>query len=45
MIVHGVDLDLEVGIVLKEGTVRVASAFELFSHVEQLVLLLSDFHL
>ena len=45
VIVHGVNLDLEIGIVFKEGTVRVASAFELFSHVKQLILLLSDFHL
>ena len=45
VIVHGVDLDLEVGIVFKKSTVRVASAFELFSHVEQLVFFLSDFNL
>ena len=45
VIVHGVDLYLEIGIVFKEGTIRVAGALELLSHVEQLVLLLSDFHL
>ena len=45
VIVHGVDLNLEVGIVFQEGAVRVAGALELFSHVKQLVLLLSDFYL
>ena len=45
MVVHRVDLDLEVSIVLEERTVRVASALKLFAHVQQLVLLLADLHL
>ena len=34
VIVHRVDFHLEVGIVLEEGTVRVAGALKLFAHVE-----------
>jgi hypothetical protein len=42
VIVHGVDLHLQIGIVLQKGTVRVAGAFELFSHIQKLVLFLTD---
>lgn len=45
VIVHGVDLDLEVGVVLEQGVVRVPGTLQFLSHVQQLVLLLSDLHL
>ena len=45
MIIHRVDLNLEVGVVFEEGAVGVAGAFKLLAHVEELILLLSDFHL
>ena len=45
MVVHRVDLDLEVGIVLKKGAIRVTSTFQLLAHIQKLVFLLSDFDL
>ena len=45
VVIHRVDLNLEVGIVLKQSTIGVAGTFELLAHVEELILLLSDFNL
>ena len=45
VIVHGVNLDLEIGIVLEECTVRVTSTFQFLSHVQKLILFLTDLHL
>ena len=44
MIVHRIDLHLEIGVVLEECTVRVSGALKLLPHVEQLVFLLPDLH-
>ena len=40
--IHGVDLHLQVSVVLNESRVRVSRTFELFAHVHELVFLLSD---
>ena len=40
--IHGVDLDLEIGIVLDESRVWIACSFKLFAHVHELVFLLPD---
>ena len=45
VVIHRVDLHLEVGVVLEEGAIGVAGTFKLLAHVEELILLLSDFHL
>ena len=45
MVVHGVDLDLEVSIVFKKGAVGVPGSLKLLTHVQKLVFLLSDFDL
>ena len=45
MVVHRVDFDLQVCVVLQERTVRVTSTFQLLSHVKKLVLFLPDFDL
>ncbi len=45
VVVHGVDLDLEIGIVLEKGAVRVTGPLELLAHVQKLVLLLANLHL
>ena len=42
VIVHGVDFNLKVGVVLKKSLVWISGPFKLFSHVHQLVLLLPD---
>ena len=45
VVVHGVNLDLKVCVVLKEGRVGVSGTLKLLAHVHQLVLLLSNLHL
>ena len=45
VVIHRVDLHLEVGVVFEEGAIGVAGTFKLLAHVEELILLLSDFHL
>ena len=45
VIVHGVNLNLQVGVVLQQGLVRVARALQLLPHVHQLVFLLADLDL
>ena len=45
VVVHGVDLDLEVRVVLQKRAVGVAGSLELLAHVEKLVFFLTDFHL
>lgn len=45
VVVHGVDFDLEIGIVLEEGAVRVTGTLKLLAHVQKLVLLLANLHL
>ena len=45
VVIHRVDLHLEVGVVLEEGVIGVAGTFKLLAHVEELILLLSNFHL
>ena len=42
VVVQGVDLDLEVGVVVEEGAVGVTGTFQLFSHVHDLVLFSAD---
>ena len=45
VIVHGVDLNLEVSIVLQQGAVGVTGTFQFLAHVQQLVLFLTDLNL
>lgn len=45
VVVHAVNLHLQVGIVLQQGGVRVPRTLQLFPHIHQLVLLLADLHL
>lgn len=45
VVVHRVNLDLEVGVVLEECAVGVTGTLKLFAHVKELVLLLADLHL
>lgn len=45
VVVHAVDLDLQVGVVFHKCTVRVPSALQLLAHVQKLVLFLSDLDL
>jgi hypothetical protein len=45
MVIHRVDLYLEISVVLQKGTVGVPGTFQLLPHVEKLILLLSDLHL
>lgn len=45
VVVHGVDFDLEIGIVLEKGAVRVTGTLKLLAHVQKLVLLLANLHL
>ena len=45
VVIHRVDLHLEVWIVLEEGAVGVAGTLKLLAHVKELILLLSDLHL
>ena len=42
VVVQGVDLDLEVRVVVEEGAVGVTGTFQLFSHVHDLVLFSAD---
>ena len=45
MVVHGIDFDLKVRVILKERAVRISCSLKLLAHVEQLVLLLSNLDL
>jgi len=45
VIIHWVNLDLEIGVILKKSRVGISSTFQFLSHVHQLVFLLSNLHL
>jgi len=45
VVVHGVDLDLQVGIILEQRLVRIPGTFKLLSHIHELVLLLANLDL
>ena len=45
MVIHGLNLDLQIRIVLQQGRVGVACSLQLLSHVHELVLFLTNFHL
>lgn len=45
VVVHGINFNLQVGIVFEQGTVGVAGSLELLPHIQKLVLLLADLHL
>lgn len=44
MVVEGVDLHLEIGVVVEQGRVRVPGTFQLLAHVHDLVFLRPDAH-
>jgi len=45
VVVHRVDFDLKIGVVLQKSIVRVSGTLQLLPHVEQLILFLTDLDL